>query len=97
MVTRARKKFIVVAYDISNSRRRRRVVKLLERVGTRVNYSVFECMLSDAQYASLQHEIRGAIKPKEDQVAFYPICVDCYSKIVYQPERGGNYKKITVV
>lgn len=97
MVNRARKKFIVVAYDVSNSRRRRQVVKILERVGVRVNYSVFECMLTDAQYASLQTEIQSAIKAKEDQVAFYPICVDCYSKIVYQPERSSNYKKITIV
>lgn len=44
---RAKKNFIVVAYDVSDDRRRSHVVKLLEKVGIRVNYSVFECMLSD--------------------------------------------------
>ena len=82
---RAKKNFIVVAYDVSDDRRRNRVVKLLEKVGVRVNYSVFECLLTDAQYEKLRNDIGGKIKPREDAVIYYPICLDCYAKIVYQP------------
>lgn len=94
---RAKKNFVVVAYDISNDRRRSRVVKILERVGVRVNFSVFECMLTDVQYARLQKEILDAIKKREDTVVYYPICMDCYAKIVYQCGFSRNFEKVSVV
>lgn len=94
---RAKKNFIVVAYDVSDDRRRNRVVKLLEKVGVRVNYSVFECLLTDAQYEKLRNDIGGKIKPREDTVIYYPICLDCYAKIVYQPPLRKKYEKISVI
>lgn len=97
MVMRAKKNFVVVAYDVSDDRRRSRVVKLLEKVGVRINYSVFECLLTDAQYEKLQNDILSKIKPKEDTVVYYPICVDCYTKIVYQPSIRRKYEKVSVV
>lgn len=97
MVMRAKKNFIVIAYDISDDRRRSHVVKLLEKVGLRINFSVFECLLTDTQYAKLKTEIYKKIKPKEDTVVYYPICMDCYTKIVYQPEQKRKIEKITVV
>lgn len=97
MVMRAKKNFVVVAYDISDDRRRSRVVKLLEKVGVRVNYSVFECMLTDSQYEKLRRDIGSAINRKEDSVVYYPICVDCYAKIVYQPAVRRIYGSVSVV
>lgn len=97
MVTRAKKKFVVVAYDVSDDRRRNHVVKILEKVGVRINYSVFECLLTDLQFERLQNNILDKIKPKEDTVVYYPICVDCYTKIVYQPASRGKYEKVSVV
>lgn len=97
MVMRAKKNFIVVAYDVADDHRRRHVVKLLEKVGIRINFSVFECFLTDTQFQLLQNEISQKIKAKEDNVVFYPICVDCYTKIVYQPEQKRTFEKISVV
>ena len=94
---RAKKNFVVVAYDISDNRRRRKIVKILEKLGVRINFSVFECMLTDSQYEKLRDEIGRKIKPKEDMVAYYPICVDCYTKIVYQPDIRQRYDKVFVV
>ena len=54
MVMRAKKNFIVVAYDVADDRRRSHVVKLLEKVGVRINFSVFECLLTDTQFTKLQ-------------------------------------------
>ncbi len=45
-----RKHFYVVTYDISDDKRRYQVVKLMETMGTRMNYSIFECMLTDIQF-----------------------------------------------
>lgn len=97
MKTRTNKQMIVVAYDISNDRRRSHVVKLLERVGIRVNFSVFECMLTDRQYDTLRKDILGCISTKEDTVVYYPICLNCYSQIIYQPEKRKAYPIVQVI
>lgn len=97
MVMRAKKNFIVVAYDVSDDRRRNHVTKILEKVGVRVNYSVFECMLTDKQYMNLKKSILSEIDMQEDNVVYYPICLDCYSKIVYQPPLQRSYEKVSVV
>lgn len=54
--------------------------------GGRINLSVFECMLTDSQLKRLQQEIAGLIDAATDQIAYYTLCVDCFSKILYQPE-----------
>ena len=61
MVTKARKKFVVVAYDISSARRRDKVVKILQQYGRRINFSVFECMFSDGQLSAVREEIGSII------------------------------------
>lgn len=97
MVMRAKKNFIVVVYDIANDKRRSHVVKILEKVGLRINFSVFECMLSDSQYEQLKADIAQKINIKYDSVVYYPICLDCYSKIVYQMKCLPTHEKVTVV
>jgi CRISPR-associated protein Cas2 len=96
MVMRAKKNFIVVAYDIADDRRRSHVVKILEKVGVRVNYSVFECMVTDSQLNELQVKIGREMNEKEDQVVYYTICLNCYTKIIYQPERDRSYPKVVI-
>ncbi len=97
MKKRSNKRMIVVAYDVSDDRRRSHVVKLLERVGVRINFSVFECMLTDSQYDSLRKNILDCISTKEDTVVYYPICLGCYSQIVYQPEKKKIHHVVTVI
>ncbi|WP_308549443.1 CRISPR-associated endonuclease Cas2 [uncultured Parabacteroides sp.] len=94
---RAKKNFVIVAYDVADDRRRSHVVKLLEKVGVRINYSVFECMLTDSQFEKLQVNIGAKIDSREDRIVYYPIYVGCYTKIVYQPERKSKYVRVTVV
>lgn len=94
---RARKNFVVVAYDVADNRRRGKVVKILEKVGVRINYSVFECMLTDAQYEKLRTDIGKKINVKEDRVAYYPVCLDCYTHIIYQPDKQVSHRTITVI
>ena len=93
---RARKNFIVIAYDISDNLRRSRIARLLEKIGSRVNYSVFECIVTDNQYFKVQHEIEKIINKKEDAVVYYPICVNCYSKTIYQPKQRKKFEKVLV-
>jgi CRISPR-associated protein Cas2 len=70
----------IIAYDISNDRKRDKVSKLLGRYGTRANYSVFECALTDSQLEDLREEILLLIDEQTDRVLFYPICKNCFMK-----------------
>lgn len=74
------KNFYMIAYDITNNRRRRRISKLLEGHGLRMNKSVFECMLSLFSFNKLMSEIHEITDKRRDSVLVYPICRSCYEK-----------------
>lgn len=89
---RAKKVLYIIVYDVVSDRRRSRISQILEKYGLRVNYSVFECMFTDAQLLSVQQKIGKLMVPQEDTVIYYPCCVNCFTKILYQPCRriAGN-------
>jgi len=76
-----------VAYDISDKKRRAKVVKAMESIGVRVNYSVFECFLTPTQYKNMCKQLLRIILPSEDRINIYPICAECYARIQYIPEK----------
>jgi len=79
------KKFVVIAYDIEDDKRRRQVSKLLEAVGIRVNKSVFECLLAESRLVKLQgHIARKTVRG--DSVLYYPLCRSCIEKV----DRSGT-------
>jgi CRISPR-associated protein Cas2 len=63
----------VVTYDISDDKRRKKIADLLEGYGARVQYSVFECVLSSQKYEELKKRLKKRIKKEEDSVRFYPL------------------------
>ncbi|MUL38196.1 CRISPR-associated endonuclease Cas2 [Gloeocapsopsis dulcis] len=63
----------VVTYDIPCDRRRKKVSDLLEGYGQRVQYSVFECVLTTNKYWELRQRLRKKVKKDEDSVRFYPL------------------------
>ena len=75
------KQFVVVAYDISDDGRRRRMHRLLEGYGTPVQYSVFECWMSRQQRARLAQAAGRIIKGDLDQVRYYTLCERCLRRI----------------
>lgn len=78
-----KKRFYVVAYDIADDKRRYRVVKILEGIASRINFSVFECMLSEQQYKDLVKQLETVIDKENDEIVFYPICRRCFTQIKY--------------
>jgi CRISPR-associated protein Cas2 len=69
--------FIVIAYDIPDNKRRTRLHKLLRRYGDAVQFSVFECLISDAQFDELRQGVAKIIIEGEDDVRYYDICAAC--------------------
>ena len=93
--TRTKKQMVVIAYDITDDKRRNRMVKLLEQHGKRINYSVFECMITRKEQQNLLDAATGIIDEKNDQIVMYHVCADCYAKTEYLPRH--IHKPNTVV
>jgi len=67
---------IIVAYDVSTAtkegrRRLRRVAKVCESIGQRVQNSVFECRVNQMQYEELEHNLLAEINVNEDNLRLY--------------------------
>lgn len=75
--------FYMVCYDIVDASRRRKIQKKLEGYGERVQYSVFECDLSESQHNALLKEITKSINKDKDSVRFYSLCNACFGKVEY--------------
>lgn len=79
------KRFIVIAYDIEDNRKRNRIAKILkERNGKRVNKSVFECFLSDTELKNIKKQLGTLVKKSDDSVLYYPLCRECMEKREHQ-------------
>ena len=80
---------IVAAYDVDLTTkegisRLRRVARVCEKWGVRVQNSVFELMVDQAQFIALRTSLERVIDPKKDSVRFYRL--------------GNHYeRKITVL
>lgn len=72
---------MIVAYDIADARRLRRVAKLCEDYGARAQYSVFEVRLNADQFDRFWEDIGGMIDPDEDRLVAYRVCNECSRKI----------------
>jgi CRISPR-associated protein Cas2 len=73
--------FVVVSYDIPEDRRRTKVHKVLKSYGQWMQFSVFECNLTETQYAKLRSRLSQLIKPDQDSVRFYFLCRCCQDKV----------------
>lgn len=67
---------VIATYDVSTEtpegrRRLRRVAKVCERVGQRVQKSVFECQVNEMQFEELERALLAEIDLQEDNLRFY--------------------------
>ena len=69
---------IIVAYDVSTEtaagrKRLRRVAKVCESTGQRVQKSVFECTIDEMQFEKLERSLLAEIDEAQDSLRFYRI------------------------
>jgi CRISPR-associated protein Cas2 len=67
---------IIVTYDVSTEtsagrRRLRRIAKICEGIGQRVQKSVFECTVNAMQYEELERRLVEEMDVNEDNLRFY--------------------------
>ena len=72
--------FVIVSYDISEDKRRTKIHNILKSYGQWVQYSIFECDLTQAQYAKLRFRLNKLIEA-EDSIRFYFLCTCCQGKV----------------
>jgi CRISPR-associated protein Cas2 len=63
----------LVAYDIANPGRLRRVCRLMLGYGDRVQYSVFRCDLGPTERIELEGRLRKLVHHLEDRVLFVDV------------------------
>ena len=67
---------VLITYDVNTEtaagkKRLRKVAKKCVDHGQRVQNSVFECLLTAAQYVTLKAELTALIEPETDSLRFY--------------------------
>jgi CRISPR-associated protein Cas2 len=89
---------VLVAYDVrtetpAGRRRLRRVAKLCQNVGQRVQFSVFECLVDQSQWVTFRSKLVAEIKTEEDSLRFYFLGANWHhrvehvgAKAAYDPE-----------
>ncbi len=66
----------LVCYDVRDDTRLRRIAKLLEGYGERLQYSVFRCRLAPRDVERLRWELT-CIVAREDAWMIVPVCNTC--------------------
>ena len=72
--------FIVVSYDIVNDKTRNKISKTMLDFGTRIQYSVFECNLTEEQIKKMTKKLKRILNEKEDSIRIYFLCEHCLKK-----------------
>ena len=70
------RKWHLVTYDVRDDARLRRVARLLEGYGERLQYSVFRCRFGEVELQRLRWELTRLVAA-EDDLLFVPICDRC--------------------
>ena len=76
-----KKFYVVISYDISNSKRLNKIAKIMCNYTNRVLYSIFEGELTKDEEEKLKKQIQEIIDPIEDSVRFYHLCNRCKKRI----------------
>lgn len=70
----------LVAYDVRDERRLRRVARILKGYGLRVQYSVFRCFMSERDVQRLRWELQQ-VMTKEDGLLIVSLCPRCLQQL----------------
>ncbi len=89
----------LVAYDISDPKRLRKVATICEDFGYRKQLSIFLCRLSPTDFVRLKSRLYDVVDLKQDQVLFIPLCSKCVNAIASlgRPTEAHDAKDVVLV
>jgi len=88
----------MIAYDIVDDARRRRIADILENFGRRVQWSVFECQLGRNELDELRLLLQAEMDQEMDSIRWYPVCEWCRDRVVWQGQGDrGDHLPYTVI
>jgi CRISPR-associated protein Cas2 len=89
----------LVAYDICDAKRLRKVAHTCEDFGFRRQYSVFLCRLTAVELVRLKSRLYDIIDLAVDQVLFIPLCGRCADGIeaLGRPVEKHDARDIVIV
>lgn len=71
----------LLAYDMSDNKRRAKIAKLMESMGERVQGSVFEAYLDAAELQKVMKKSGKIMNMEEDSLRVYFLCEACRPKL----------------
>jgi CRISPR-associated protein Cas2 len=72
----------VIAFDVSDDRKRYRLVRVLKDYAVRVQKSVFEAAdLPRASFLRLRSRAEREIEPRTDSLRYYLLCSACVGRV----------------
>lgn len=74
------KQWYVISYDITEPKRWRRVYKLVNGYGRRLQYSIFRCRLTARQVERLRWELEK-LMTAEDKLLILSLCDGCERRV----------------
>lgn len=92
-----RKPLRVIAYDIADPRRLRKVEVLISSFAERVQDSVYEAALSEEQLSRLLMRTRKLIEETADSVRVYTLCGSCEKSVLRLGTGGMLLPEIVIV
>jgi len=89
----------LVAYDIADPKRLRKVARACEDFGVRRQLSVFFCRLSPVDMVRLRSRLYDVIDLDRDQVLFIPLCKRCADLIetIGRPIEPHDSRDVVIV
>ena len=85
----------VVAYDISDDKRRTKIHKILKGFGQWTEFSLFECFLTRKELLQMRAKLDKYLDSRTDKVRIYLICDACMTKIetigIPEPKEETSY------
>ncbi|HSY50722.1 MAG TPA: CRISPR-associated endonuclease Cas2 [Thermoanaerobaculia bacterium] len=72
-----------VCYDIADDRRRQRLSDVLLDFGTRVQESVFQCLIEPALAEEMLARVQRTIEENTDKVHILALCDTCGGRIAH--------------
>lgn len=88
----------LISYDVVEDKARGRVHEILKGFGRRVQYSVFECEISEAEVREITARVGFEVDGDTDSCRLYRLCGGC-GESVQVIGKGDRYREpdVTIV